>query len=189
MDMAPYDFILHHRDRDLKRMLSFKHRTFQTTDNLYFITFLKHFYRRHDSLEDAFYSSMHADDKTTEKGLIGFHRLFFSLADAPQRTRKHVATPERKSTCKRLNMFLRWMVRQDEKGVDFGLWKKIKPSQLCCPVDVHVARVARKLGLIDRKQTDWKTTLELTEKLRLFDPADPAKFDFALFGMGVMEKI
>ena len=123
-----------------------------------------------------------------ESRLNAFHEYFFSLPDAPERTRKHVANPERGSTCKRLNMFLRWMVRRDKNGVDFGIWKKIKPSELICPVDVHVARVARKLGLIERNQTDWQTALELTEALRSFDAKDPVKYDFALFSLGVNEK-
>ena len=123
-----------------------------------------------------------------EKGLVNFHNLFFSLEDYPERTRKHIATPARKSACKRINMFLRWMVRKDGRGVDFGLWKNIKPAQLICPCDLHVDRVARKLGLITRKQTDWLTAKELTANLRLLDPEDPVKYDFALFGLGIYEK-
>jgi uncharacterized protein (TIGR02757 family) len=123
-----------------------------------------------------------------ESGLAGFHNLFFSLDDAPHRTKKHIATPVRKSTCKRINMYLRWMVRKDKNGVDFGLWNRIKPAQLLCPLDVHVDRVARKLGLIKRQQTDWQTVLELTDNLKTFDPADPVKYDFALFGIGVLDK-
>ena len=123
-----------------------------------------------------------------EDRLNAFHAYFFSLPDAPERTRKHVASPQRGSTCKRLNMFLRWMVRRDGNGVDFGLWKKIKPAELICPIDVHVSRVARKLGLIERKQTDWQTAVELTESLQRLDPADPVKYDFALFSLGVDEK-
>ena len=126
--------------------------------------------------------------QTIEKALIGFHNIFFNLPDAPHRTRKHVATPMSKSTCKRLCMFMRWMVRQDEKGVDFGLWKTIKPTQLLMPLDVHVERHARRLGLIERPQTDWQTVLELTENLRKFDVNDPVKYDFALFGLGIEEK-
>jgi uncharacterized protein (TIGR02757 family) len=122
------------------------------------------------------------------KILSQFHAFFFSLPDAPTRTQKHISTPERKSACKRINMYLRWMVRSDQKGVDFGLWKKISPSQLICPCDLHVDRVGRKLGLITRKQTDWLTAIELTQKLREFDPQDPVKYDFALFGLGVEEK-
>jgi uncharacterized protein (TIGR02757 family) len=119
--------------------------------------------------------------------LIGLHNLFFSLPESPARTRKHIATPERGSSCKRLNMYLRWMVRKDKTGVDFGIWKRIKPAQLVCPVDLHVERVARKLGLITHPQANWKGAIELTEKLRTFDPIDPVKYDFALFGLGIME--
>ena len=131
---------------------------------------------------------MHADDENIEKALTGFHDYFFSLEDAPVRTKKHIATPSRNSTCKRLNMFLRWMVRSDNKGVDFGIWQAFSPSQLVCPIDVHVARVARQFNLIRRKQTDWLTALELTEELKKADPVDPAKYDFALFSLGVVEK-
>lgn len=184
MDNDPYHFCLHHTDNDLKKLLRFKHRTFNTTDLLYFISFFKHHYSQHQSLETAF--TKHGN--TVEKMLTGFHRYFFSLHDAPERTKKHVATPERKSTCKRLNMFLRWMVRQDEKGVDFGIWKKIKPADLICPVDLHVQRVARSLGIVSRKQNDWQTAVELTEYLRTLDPTDPVKYDFALFSLGVVEK-
>lgn len=184
MDNAPYQFITGHRERDLKKLLPFKHRTFQETDLLYFIQFLRHHYSHHSSLEAAFCRSK----GTMEERLDAFHKYFFSLPDAPERTRKHVASPQRGSTCKRLNMFLRWMVRRDENGVDFGLWKKIKPAELICPLDVHVSRVARKLGLIERKQTDWVTALELTEALKRFDPKDPVKYDFALFSLGVNEK-
>jgi len=184
MDQAPHQFITQHREKDLKKFLAFKHRTFQSTDLLYFIHFLRHHYRTHSSLESAF----GLDSVNMESRLIAFHDYFFSLPDAPERTRKHVASPLRGSTCKRLNMFLRWMVRRDKMGVDFGIWKTIKPSELICPVDVHVSRVARKLGLIERKQTDWGTAIELTEALRSFDRKDPVKYDFALFSLGVNEK-
>ena len=120
--------------------------------------------------------------------LIGFHHYFFSFPDVPARTRKHVATPERGSSCKRLNMFLRWMVRKDHSGVDFGIWKKIRPAQLICPLDLHVARVARQFNLLHRKQNDWQAAEELTAFLRTLDPADPVKYDFALFALGVIEK-
>ncbi len=188
MDGAPHDFILHHREHEREQFLDFKHRTFQATDTLYFLEFLQWFYQNNTSLEEAFLKNLRPTDVHTEAALTGFHRLFFSLPDAPQRTRKHVATPATKSTCKRLNMFLRWMVRQDCCGVDFGIWKKIKPSQLLIPLDVHVERIARRFGLLERKQTDWQAVLELTERLRTFDPEDPVKYDFALFGMGVLEK-
>jgi uncharacterized protein (TIGR02757 family) len=184
MDDAPHQFCVQHTDKDLKKMLAFKHRTFNTTDLLYFIAFFKQHYSKYKSLETAF--TKHGD--TVEKMLAGFHRYFFSLEDAPERTKKHAATPERKSTCKRLNMFLRWMVRQDDKGVDFGIWKNISPGQLICPVDLHVERVAKKLGILHRKQNDWQTAVELTDYLRTLDLADPVKYDFALFGLGAMEK-
>jgi uncharacterized protein (TIGR02757 family) len=184
MDNAPYEFCLHHTDEDLKQLQDFKHRTFNDTDLLYFISFFKFHYLNHKTLETAF--TMHGN--TIEEMLSGFHHYFFSLEDVPWRTKKHIASPEKKSTCKRLNMFLRWMVRKDEHGVDFGIWKKISPAQLICPIDFHVARVARRFGLLHRKQTDWLAAVELTLSLRRFDPEDPVKYDFALFGMGIMEK-
>ncbi|MEQ9441279.1 MAG: TIGR02757 family protein [Cyclobacteriaceae bacterium] len=184
MDHTPHDFILHHQEDDLKPFLHFKHRTFNATDALYFIEFLHHFYQQHDSLEEAFCQGVASDAPTIEAGLINFRHLFFSLPDFPERTRKHVATPERNSACKRLNMFLRWMVRHDDRGVDFGIWHTLRPDQLICPCDVHVDRVARQLGLITRKPTDWHTALELTQNLKTFDPTDPVKYDFALFGLG-----
>ena len=189
MDNAPYDFIVNHEEKDRKRFLDFKHRTFQPTDTLYFLEFLQWYYRQYDSLEYAFAKHLASGDKTIENALIGFHELFFSLEFAPQRTRKHIPTPKRKSTCKRINMFLRWMVRNDNNGVDFGIWNHIKPSQLLMPIDVHVERTARKLGLLSRKQRDWKAVLELTENLKFFDNNDPVKYDFALFGLGVQNPI
>jgi uncharacterized protein (TIGR02757 family) len=127
-------------------------------------------------------------ESVIEIALNSFRNYFFSLPDFPARTKKHISSPSQKSTCKRLNMFLRWMVRKDEHGVDFGLWNSIKPSDLICPTDLHVERVARKLKLISRKQVDWLTATELTENLRKFDPADPVKYDFALFGLGIEEQ-
>lgn len=188
MDGAPYQFIQQHTEADLIAFLHFKHRTFNTTDLLYFIHFLKYHYSKHQSLETAFAQWMQPDDETVERALTGFHRYFFSLSEAPARTKKHIATPERGSHCKRLNMYLRWMVRSDNKGVDFGIWKSIQQSQLVCPVDVHVARVAKRLGLLNAKVLNWKAALELTEKLKQLDPSDPVKYDFALFGLGVVEK-
>lgn len=185
MDNAPHDFILNHQEQDLKKLLNFKHRTFNSTDTLYFIEFFKQFYQKHDSLEYAFSYGMNAYDANIENGLNGFYKLFFSLDAAPARTQKHIASPARKSACKRINMYLRWMVRNDNNGVDFGIWNTIKPSQLICPCDVHVDRIARKLGLIHRPKTDWLTAVELTENLKQFDPNDPVKYDFALFGMGI----
>lgn len=183
MGHAPHDFVLHHGPSDLKRLESFVHRTFNATDLLYFVEFLRHHYAQHDSLEILFPVS--PNDLTTEKGLIHFHKAFFSLPDHPHRTRKHISTPERKSACKRINMYLRWMVRRDDSGVDFGLWKDIAPRQLVCPCDLHVERVARSLRLIRRKSLDWETALELTANLRKLDPGDPVRYDFALFGMGI----
>jgi len=191
MDMSPYNFILHHTEKEVKKLLSFKHRTFNTTDLLYFIEFLRHHYSSHKSLEDAFVKYRPPGIISTqaiEPVLIGFHNYFFSMEDMPPRTRKHIATPAKNSTCKRLNMYLRWMVRNDKKGVDFGIWKKLKPSELICPVDLHVARVAKRFNLLTRKQVDWQAALELTAYLRTLDGDDPVKYDFALFGLGVLEK-
>jgi len=187
MDGSPHDFIVNHKESDRKIFESFKHRTFQAIDTLYFLEFLQQYYRNNQSLETAFIPKYKLDF-TIKESLTHFHEQFFSLENAPQRTKKHVATPVRKSTCKRLNMFLRWMVRKDQKGVDFGLWSMIKPAQLHIPLDVHVDKVARTLGLIKRKQTDWQTVEELTQRLAEFDPNDPVKYDYALFGLGVLSK-
>ncbi len=188
MDNAPYDFIKNHKEKDRQRFESFVHRTFQPIDALYFLEFFQNYYKKNNSLEKAFSRHLSKNDPHVGNALAGFHRDFFDSENAPRRTRKHVSTPERNSSCKRLNMFLRWMVRPNDTGVDFGLWKKIKPAQLLIPLDVHVDRIARGLGMIERKQTDWKTVLELTAFLKQLDPNDPVKYDFALFGMGVMEK-
>lgn len=187
MDNSPYDFIVNHEEKDRKRFLDFKHRTFQPTDTLYFLEFLQWYYQNHDSLQSAFSQFITNDDENIKPALIGFSDLFFSLEDAPHRTKKHIPTPLRKSTCKKLNMFLRWMVRDDGKGVDFGIWKDINTSQLMIPIDVHVERIAKKLGLLNRKQRDWTAVEELTLALKKYDPNDPAKYDFSLFGIGVKE--
>jgi uncharacterized protein (TIGR02757 family) len=189
MDGAPHDFVKNHQDSDLTRFLAVKHRTFNATDTLYFLHFLQQYYRVHDTLETAFLPPQISTDPPTpnpvEAGLIAFHDRFCADPYFPERTRKHIATPARGSTCKRLLMFLRWMVRQDNAGVDFGLWMRIRPDQLIMPVDVHVGRVARSLGLLTRPQTDWQAAVELTDRLRTFDPTDPVRYDFALFGLGV----
>lgn len=179
----PYRFIMEHSDEDLEALLGFVHRTFNDTDLLYFVDFLHRHYSGYPTLEDAFLEEglFHS----IEDSLVRFEQTFFNNPEAPHRTRKHVATPLRNSACKRINMFLRWMVRSDDKGVDFGIWKRIPQKALVCPVDLHVDRAARQLGLITRKQTDWKTALELTENLRLLDPDDPVKYDFALFGLSL----
>ncbi len=188
MDNSPHDFMVNHTERDLKVFLGFKHRTFNEVDALYFIHFLSWFYRHQDSLEKAFLIGQTGAIDSMESILTQFQRHFFSLEDAPSRTKKHISSPATRSACKRINMYLRWMVRQDKQGVDFGIWKQISPAQLICPCDLHVDRVGRKLGLIKRKQTDWGTAIELTQVLRSFDPLDPVKYDFALFGLGVEEK-
>ncbi|MBB5394139.1 TIGR02757 family protein [Mucilaginibacter sp. AK015] len=207
MDGAPYDFIINHQEPDLKKLLHFKHRTFNDIDTLYFIAFFRWHYTNHQSLEDAFIPPNKfvilndnegsiggqilrgaQNNKIVEAALNHFRSYFFLLPYFPHRTKKHVSSPSQKSTCKRLNMFLRWMVRKDNNGVDFGIWNKIKPADLVCPCDLHVDRVARHLKLITRKQTDWQTAVELTENLRELDPIDPVKYDFALFGLGIEQR-
>lgn len=189
MDNAPYEFCLYHSERDLLRLQHFVHRTFNGDDLLYFIEFLKQHYQKHNSLEVAFFNkeTLKSPD-IIESSLDYFYEYFFSLPYVIERTRKHIAAPKKKSACKRLNMFLRWMVRNDHKGVDLGIWKRVTPADLIIPLDVHVARVARNLKLLSRKQTDWKAAVELTESLKSFDAADPVKYDFALFGLGIVEK-
>ena len=187
MDNKPHDFILHHKDTDLKPFVHFVHRTFNATDLLYFIEFLQYHYSSHHSLEDAFVPGKHYKEENVEQALIHFHNYFFSI-EHPERTRKHIATPERNSACKRLNMYLRWMVRRDKNGVDFGIWKKIKPQQLVCPLDVHVARVAERLGLLDSITSDWANAIHLTGQLKELNPEDPAIYDYALFGLGMAER-
>ena len=186
MDHAPHDFILNHKDPELKPFMHFAHRTFNASDLLYFLSFLQYHYRQHDSLEQAFTPGKYTDE-TVERALIHFHNYFFSV-EHPERTRKHIATPARKSACKRINMYLRWMVRKDGHGVDFGIWKKIKMSQLVCPLDVHVGRVAQRLGLIENEKANWQNALHLTDQLRQLNPQDPAVYDYALFGLGMAER-
>jgi uncharacterized protein (TIGR02757 family) len=162
MHNAPHDFVIHHTKKDLHRLEGFKHRTFNTTDLLYCIEFFKTHYTTDASLETAFTKWIHKKDVTIENGLNGFYNYFFSLPDVPERTRKHIASPLKNSSCKRLNMYLRWMVRNDNKGVDFGIWKNISPSQLIIPLDVHVTRTAKQLNILQTKQSDWQAALELT---------------------------
>lgn len=190
MDHAPHDFCLHHEPKDLKKIIGFVHRTFNDTDALYCIEFFKHHFTKYSSLETAFFENQITKQKikTVEAALTHFQSYFMSLEDAPKRTQKHVSSPVSGSTCKRLNMFLRWMVRNDHQGVDFGIWKSIKPSELIIPIDIHVARVSRSLGILKRTQTDWESALELTNYCRTLDAKDPVKYDFALFSLGVNEK-
>lgn len=185
MDMRPHDFCLHASPAELKKLKDFKHRTFTPDDLYYFIHFFRNHYSLHKSLEDAFIKGMNKDDENTEGGLNAFREYFLSFEHL-KRTEKHIASPMQHSACKRINMFLRWMVRTDE--VDFGIWKNIRPSQLVCPLDLHVSRVAKSFGLITRPQADWLSAIELTENLKRMDKDDPVKYDFALFGLGVMEK-
>jgi uncharacterized protein (TIGR02757 family) len=256
MDNDPYQFILHHKESDLKPFLNFKHRTFNDTDALYFMSFFKMHYSKYDSLEDAFgtldtgqrildtgqktldtgqkildtgqktldtgqrimdtgqktldtghwtkdtgqktkdmgqrkldkgQKTLDTGQKTLDMGqrLVAFRNYFFSMEDYPERTKKHVSSPANNATCKRINMFLRWMVRKDKQGVDFGIWNSIKPSELICPIDVHVANTANQFGLLKQEKINWNTAVALTETLKSFDAKDPVKYDFALFGLGV----
>lgn len=183
MDNAPFDFIRNHSNSDSHQLEKFVHRTFNETDLLAFVRFLQQHYRTHASLESLF--PVKPTDSDVEVGLIYFRNAFASARGCPARTLKHVATPEKASACKRLNMFLRWMVRCDTRGVDFGVWKSIRASQLICPMDVHVSRVARALRLIPSGTVNWKMAVKLTDRLRAFDPTDPVRYDFALFGIGL----
>jgi uncharacterized protein (TIGR02757 family) len=178
MDHSPYEFIKNHSASERKVFLKFNHRTFMGSDCEYFIRSLQRIYSKHESMEELF---LHEEIK---QGIINFRKEFFKLKHLP-RTEKHIADPGRGSHAKRLNMFLRWMVRRDNKGVDFGIWKKISPSKLMMPLDIHTGSVGRQLNLLTRKQDDWKAVEELTASLREFDKNDPVKYDFALFGIGV----
>ena len=184
MDNAPYDFILNFTESDLKPFDSFVHRTFNGTDCKYFLKAMKFVYTEKGGLEALFAG----DARDDMKELISRFRSLFFEPEHPARTEKHVANPVKGSSAKRINMFLRWMVRDDGRGVDFGIWNSLEPSQLYCPLDVHSGNIARRLGLLTRKQNDWKAVSELTESLRIFDKNDPVKYDFSLFGLGVNEK-
>lgn len=182
MDNSPYDFIINHKPGDLKRFEKAVHRTFNGTDLAFFAESLQNIYLNYGGLEKLF--SVKKGDLFA--GLVNFYNVFFSIPH-PQRTRRHVANVESGSAAKRLNMFLRWMVRDDKRGVDFGIWKQIPTADLYIPLDLHSGRVARMLGMLNRNQNDWKSVCELTSVLREFDPEDPVKYDFALFGVGVNE--
>lgn len=187
MDNSPYDFVINAGSSELKNFSGFVHRTFNGDDVLFFVEAIRNIYQNHGGFESAFSSGIGAGDIDVKNGLCNFREIFMSIPHM-QRSGKHIANPATGSTAKRINMFLRWMVRKDENGVDFGIWKSISPALLCCPLDVHVGNVARKLGLLERTQNDWKAVEELTGRLRQFAPVDPVKYDFALFGMGVFEK-
>lgn len=185
MGNSPYDFLLNHRREHLEKMDGFVHRTFNSTDLLYFIYALKYLYLSRGGLEGIFQENQ--GEESLQTAIHQLKKKFFSLSH-PARTLKHLPDPAKGSAAKRINMFLRWMVRQDHAGVDFGIWKGISPAKLSCPLDVHTGNVARKLGLIRRKQNDSRAVEELDHVLRSFDRADPVKYDFALFGLGLDEK-
>lgn len=185
MDDSPFDFVSNHSETDLRSLESFVHRTFNGTDLKQFARSLKHIYRNHGGLEGVF--STYAEPRSLQLAIHNFKKHFFEIPHSP-RTTKHISDPIKNSAAKRINMFLRWMVRKDNAGVDFGIWNSISPSQLSCPLDVHSGRVARALGILSRKQNDAKALRELDTSLRIFDENDPVKYDFALFGLGVFEK-
>ena len=185
MGNSPYDFIVNHKENDLEKLSGFVHRTFNSIDAVYFIKSLQNIYQNHNGLESVF--AKHQEKSSLQKSISEAKKVFFEL-EHPQRTTKHFSDPMNGSAAKRINMFLRWMIRQDNCGVDFGIWKTILPSAVSCPLDVHSGNVARKLGLLTRKQNDAKALLELDTNLRKLDPIDPSKYDFALFGLGIFEK-
>lgn len=181
---SPYDFVMNHDDNQLERLEGFVHRTFNSDDFRFFIKSLQNIYSKHNGLEAVFIK--HQTDNSLQPAIHALNEVFFEIPHL-NRTRKHVADPFKGSVAKRINMCLRWFVRNDNSGVDLGIWKNISPSKLSCPLDVHSGNVARKLGLLDRKQNDGKALLELDTNLKLLDPNDPVKYDFALFGLGIFE--
>jgi uncharacterized protein (TIGR02757 family) len=185
LDNAPYDYIVNHQKKDVKRLDRFVHRTFNSIDLQQFINSLQHIYKNHGGLEKAL--EIKDNTLTYQTAIHRFKNIFFEIVH-PQRTEKHISDPLKNSAAKRINMFLRWMVRDGKSGVDFGLWKSHTSANLSCPLDVHSGNVARKLSLLLRKQNDWKAVSELDKNLRLLDKKDPVKYDFALFGLGVFEK-
>jgi uncharacterized protein (TIGR02757 family) len=182
---SPYDFVINHKEQHLDKFEGFVHRTFNEIDIKYFMQSLRYIYLNNNDLESIFYQFSQAD--SMQMAIHHFKSIFFQL-EHPKRSEKHISDPLNGSAAKRINMFLRWMVRNDNTGVDFGIWKTISPSQLSCPLDVHSGTVARKLGLLNRTQNDAKAVQELDSNLRTLDPKDPVKYDFALFGLGVFEK-
>jgi uncharacterized protein (TIGR02757 family) len=185
MDDAPWQFISESEPMDINNLSRFVHRTFNRTDCQFFFQSLKNIYIHHGGLEKVF-SEPILWNKTIKESIVHFRNIFLELKHE-FRMEKHIANPAKNASAKRINMFLRWMVRKDNRGVDFGLWNTIQPSQLLCPLDVHTGNVSRKLGLLDRKANDWKSVIELTDNLRIFDEQDPVKYDFALFGLGINE--
>ena len=186
MNQTPHDFILNFSKKDELRFQNFVHRTFNSNDCIFFLQALKHLYKNHGGLEHAFSDGFNKKDENVKTAISNFRTLFLSLQHL-SRVEKHVSNPLSNSSAKRLCMYLRWMVRNDKQGVDFGIWKSISSSQLCLPLDVHTGNVSRKLGLLIRKQNDWKSVEEVTNVLKQFDKKDPIKYDFALFGLGAFE--
>lgn len=184
MDLDPHNFIINHSKKDLKPFETFVHRTFNGRDCVFFIESLKNIYKNHNGMEAAFYNTSGKNEFELKDRIINFRTLFLTPAHL-SRIEKHVSNPAAKSSAKRLCMFLRWMVRKDNKGVDFGIWKSIDQKDLCLPLDVHTGNVSRALKLLSRKQNDWQAVEEITSVLRSFDKKDPVKYDFALFGLGV----
>ena len=185
LDNAPYDFIINHQKSDLKPFKNFVHRTFNSEDLYQFIKSLEHLYKKHQGLEKTL--AIIGEKTTYIEAIHNLKKIFFEIPHL-QRTKKHISDPLKNSAAKRINMFLRWMVRNDQTGVDFGIWKTHNAANLSCPLDVHSGNVARKLALLSRKQNDWKAVTELDTNLRKLDHEDPVKYDFALFGLGVFEK-
>lgn len=185
MGNTPYSFIMEHKEKHLSKLDGFVHRTFNADDFKYFIKSLKNIYSNYGGMEEIF--ATHSEKNSVINAIKEFRTIFFSI-NPPDKTLKHIGNPEKKSACKKINMFLRWMVRKDNCGVDFGLWKSIPASALSCPLDIHSGNVARKLGILSRKQNDLNAVKELDANLRLMDSKDPVKYDFALFGLGVFEK-
>jgi uncharacterized protein (TIGR02757 family) len=185
MDSRPFEFVLNASEQEISYLKKFVHRTFNGEDCMYFVRSLKNIYKNHGGLEKIFESGFRKEN-SVKSALAYFYRVFFEFPG--ERTRKHIANVERGASAKRLNMFLRWLIRNDNCGVDFGLWKGIPASELMLPLDLHTGNVARKLTLLKRKQNDWKAVEKVTETLRKFDPKDPVKYDFALFGLGIFEK-
>lgn len=185
IEQTPHDFVINHNQKDLDSLQRFVHRTFNGQDFSQFIKSLHHIYKNYQGLETLF--AKHAQPDSMQHSIHHFKNVFFEIPHQ-KRTQKHISDPLKNSAAKRINMFLRWMVRNDKNGVDFGIWKSLSPSQLSCPLDVHSGNVARKLGLLTRKQNDAKALHELDTTLRQLDANDPVKYDFALFGLGVFEK-
>ena len=187
MDFAPHDFVVNAGKKDLQPFSKFVHRTFNGNDCIFFLQSLKSLYKNYDSLETPFLNGIKKQDRTIKNGIVNFRKEFFGLKHL-SRVEKHVSNPDKNSSSKRLCMYLRWMVRNNKTGVDFGIWKNIQPAQLCLPLDVHTGNVSRALGLLKRSQNDWQAVEEITSVLSQFDKNDPVKYDFALFGLGVFEK-